>query len=588
MSRVSVLEKIMGKRNSQSALDFDWNKLWVPPIMSLFTPDDINELVRIATSLKYSGNIDKKYKLIDDVMRRRGFIKSHSGTNRVVYRFLESPLFVAKVAVDKIGLTDSPAEFANQKFLQPFCCKIFEVHPSGVIAFVERVNPISSLDEFMSISEDVFNMLLIKIMGKYIFDDLGTRSFMNFGVRDNSLGCSFGPVVIDFPYVYELDGAKLTCKNTITNPVTGLKEICNGEIDYKSGFNGLECVKCHHEYTAKELSKDSSNVYFEWDDDNEYKFKHIVQLSRAKVICGSKILLDSGRSSKTYISKEDYLAMGKYDIPYTGTFDVVNTVHEKHKPNQQVRYEQQNALVMQYYKNLNDYKMREESKIKNLIKTDSEPEVTEVIKETKLPYKPLFNYKEDTRFKPEENDDLGYTVTEVINSEEPQDIIKKLESQTFPEIEMNDKIELSKSQELVSSSSNNNLVASKVDNLPTQIYSDEQMKQIIEENIARNAEKVAENYDANIIDPQQDLETTQNPINRPYPTADKEIFVGNKQSPQIDTSKVSKVIYNQQQALDNESIEDVLQYNMDYTDLPNKNVGRERYKNKRKYDRKDY
>ena len=99
MSRSSLIEQLTIKR--KSALEFEYDKLWAPPIMSIFTPQDIQELIKIATSIRYNGNINKKYELIDAIMKRRGFRKAHCGTNRVVYNFLESPTFVAKVAVDK-------------------------------------------------------------------------------------------------------------------------------------------------------------------------------------------------------------------------------------------------------------------------------------------------------------------------------------------------------------------------------------------------------------------------------------------------------------------------------------------------------
>ena len=214
MSRVSILEQLTAPKK-KTALDFHYEDLWAPPIMSLFTPQDIQELVRIATSLRYAGNIARKYDMIDAVMKRRGFRRAHCGTNRVVYNFLEDDRFVAKVAVDRVGMEDSPAEYRNQAYFQPFCCKIFEVDPSGVISFIERVNPISSIEEFMSVKDDIFNMMVTKIIGKYIVDDLGTKAFMNFGIRMNANGTAFGPVVIDFPYAYELDGAKLRCVHKI-------------------------------------------------------------------------------------------------------------------------------------------------------------------------------------------------------------------------------------------------------------------------------------------------------------------------------------------------------------------------------------
>ena len=143
MSRVSLIEQLYAKR--KSALEFNFDSLWAPPIRCLLSQQDIDQLYHIATSLRYNGNINKKYELIDAVMRPRGFRRGNCGTNRVVYNFLEDPTFVAKIALDKVGLKDSPAEFKNQRFLQPFCCKNFEVDRTGVIAFVEKVNPITSL-----------------------------------------------------------------------------------------------------------------------------------------------------------------------------------------------------------------------------------------------------------------------------------------------------------------------------------------------------------------------------------------------------------------------------------------------------------
>ena len=189
MSRVDIIDKLYASKK-KSALEFNYDNLRAPYINMLFTPQDIQELYRIATSIKLNGKIEEKYRLIDAVMNRRGFKFYIRGTNRAVYRFLEDPSFVAKAALDKVGLGDSVAEYKNQEFLKPFCCKIFEVDPSGVIAFVERVNPITSLDEFLSVADDIFNMMVTKIIGKYIMDDVGTTKFMNYGIRIRSDGCA--------------------------------------------------------------------------------------------------------------------------------------------------------------------------------------------------------------------------------------------------------------------------------------------------------------------------------------------------------------------------------------------------------------
>lgn len=61
-----------------------------------------------------------------------------------------------------------------------------------------------------------------------------------------------GVVLLDYTYLYELDGNKLYCKAPNVNSPSGH---CDGLIDYDDGFNRLYCTKCGSEYKAKELMK---------------------------------------------------------------------------------------------------------------------------------------------------------------------------------------------------------------------------------------------------------------------------------------------------------------------------------------------
>ena len=337
MSRVALIEQLYAEKR-KSALEFDYDALWAPPIMSIFTREDINELYRIATSLRYNANIEKKYELIDSIMKARGFKRAHCGTNRVVYNFLDMPTFVAKVAIDRVGMKDSPAEWRNQKYFKPFCCKIFEVDPSGVIAFVERVNPITSLEEFLSVSDDIFNMMLTKIIGKYVIDDLGTEKFMNYGLRYNANGTAFGPVIIDFPYAYELDGRKLVCNRPLETPFGVFP--CGGEIDYDEGLNHLVCTKCKKRYEAMDLQKDNSNVLVMYGD-NEGGY----YLMRTRIVrANGEVVLDPGMSSGSHITKEQY-----ENLP---TFNEERREVVRVTKNKRVRYEDQKTFKRDYYSSL--------------------------------------------------------------------------------------------------------------------------------------------------------------------------------------------------------------------------------------------
>lgn len=245
LDRNAIIDRVQSKTTTIDEFNFD--KLIAPPLCSLLSMEDIDKLYYIATSVKYSGNARKKYKAIDDILKPRGFTKLGSGTNRVVYKFLEDSRFVLKIAVDAVGIKDNPKEFINQNIYKPFVTKVFEVDPSGVVAVVERVNPITSREEFLSIADDVFAVINEWFLGKYVMADIGTKFFMNWSTRTG-----FGPVLLDFPYVYELDGNKLYCSAPDNNTETGL---CGGEIDYDDGFNFLHCTKCGAQYRVRELAK---------------------------------------------------------------------------------------------------------------------------------------------------------------------------------------------------------------------------------------------------------------------------------------------------------------------------------------------
>lgn len=248
MSRVSIIDKLYARKLSVS--EFNFETMAARPLLSLLTVQDIEKLRKIATSIKLSSKPKTKYAMIDNILVPRGFKKIASGTNRVAYKYLEDQSIIIKVAFDKVGIEDNPREFLNQYKLKPFVTKVFEVSPCGTVGLFERVIPITTVEEYITIANDVFRVLIEKIIGKYVVDDIGTDYFQNIGVR-----AGFGPVLLDFPYVYELDGNKIFCN--AKDPITKLP--CGGEIDYDAGFNKLLCKKCGKRYFAHQLASFEEN-----------------------------------------------------------------------------------------------------------------------------------------------------------------------------------------------------------------------------------------------------------------------------------------------------------------------------------------
>ena len=146
MSKADVLDILRSRQLSN--LEFHFENLNIPPMWYYLSNQDVEELRKIATSIKLASKINVKYSMIDEIMRRRGFKRFSAGTNRVVYRYLEDDRFLVKIAVDKVGMQDNPLEFKNQFLLQPYVSKMFYISECGTVGFCERVLPIKNKYEF--------------------------------------------------------------------------------------------------------------------------------------------------------------------------------------------------------------------------------------------------------------------------------------------------------------------------------------------------------------------------------------------------------------------------------------------------------
>lgn len=281
MGKVDPIQALYAKKIDPSTFNFD--TMMAPPLFSLISPMAVQQIHSIITSLKYSGKLKQKTEMIKSILAPFGWIRFGSGTNRMVFRNRDLPDLLIKVALDKVGLGDSHAEFKNQQYLKPFVAKTFEVSPCGTVALVERVIPITTVDEFLDISDDIYNLITIKILGRYVLEDIGSHYFMNYGVR---LG--FGPVLLDYPYVYRLDVNKLYCNAPMPDG-----SYCGGIIDYDAGFNRLFCQKCGKKYLARELKKNISENILKVEDMEE----------NTKL----KVTLKKNGKTYNYINESDFI-----------------------------------------------------------------------------------------------------------------------------------------------------------------------------------------------------------------------------------------------------------------------------------------
>lgn len=221
-----------------------WAKITCEKTISDFlSPDIINKLIYVS---KQSISKKDKVSTMNAILAPVGLFPIGIGTNRAAYQSIYDGKYVFKVALDDIGRKDSPREYINQQFLKPFVTKIFEVSQDGSIALVESVFPIQNKADFRLFAPMLYKGFLMPfICGRYAMDDIGVDNFMNYGVRPK-----FGPVLLDFPYVYGYDYEKMICSNIMED---GSK--CNGHIEYEVGFMYFVCPKCGQVFRASEIGK---------------------------------------------------------------------------------------------------------------------------------------------------------------------------------------------------------------------------------------------------------------------------------------------------------------------------------------------
>ena len=310
MARLDVLNMLYAKK--KSIKDFNYDALTAPPLLSLLSQQDIYTIDMICNDPTMNSKLRERKKCIDQLLQPRGFVRFASGTNRVVYKFLEDQSFLLKVAISEPGIKDSYYEYKNQFHLKPFCAKCFETSQSGAVGLFERVETINNIHQYLDVADDHFKLLNDKVIGKYVMADVGTKFWLNLGIR-----VGFGVVFVDYPLLYELDGNKLFCN--AKNPITNVP--CGGQIDYDAGYNFLYCTKCGKQHLASRLAKnayDDSIIFVK----GKGKAKMVISVNGVK--------LETLSTADTYldkkVNKKDKIKTGKFAVK---EYDVTHEVADE-------------------------------------------------------------------------------------------------------------------------------------------------------------------------------------------------------------------------------------------------------------------
>lgn len=227
---------------------FNFDLAIKPPISHYLDRQTLDKLASVTYDPKLMNKPSQKFKLMNEILAPMKMKPLASGTNRRAFYCEYDPTIVLKVGSDTVGRSDNISEYYTQNLIKPYCCKIYSITPDGMVSLGERGEPIKKDDFQVLWSGEVFKTIMKIVYKGYSMEDIGGNYFKNWAVR---LG--FGPMLIDFPYIYEIDGSKLTCD--YVNPRTG--EHCCGQLDYdySKGMSEIVCEKCGRRYSALHLAK---------------------------------------------------------------------------------------------------------------------------------------------------------------------------------------------------------------------------------------------------------------------------------------------------------------------------------------------
>lgn len=147
-----------------------------------------------------------------------------------------------------------------------------------------------------------------------------------------------GPVLLDFPYVYKLDGNKLYCNAPSNNNPSGC---CEGIIDYDPGFNHLFCTKCGVRYKAKELEKAIKDDKVIVKSEGEHKMKVSVKGGSKNVsktiATGEYADLAKKTPSKPILGRENMMSNTQIKAEQKEVEKETNSIAEKSEDAMEIR-----------------------------------------------------------------------------------------------------------------------------------------------------------------------------------------------------------------------------------------------------------
>lgn len=174
---------------------------------------------------------------LNDYLKTFGFKEVGCGTNRIVFRHRDIEDKVFKIALDSRGILDNQMEEKLYEGLSDIVPTFYDTN--GLILIAERIYPLEHSSEYYEYADEIQDVI-DSISSRYILNDIGPKSFLNWGRDINGR-----MLILDYAYLTPIENCKqLICRK------------CDSNLKYNNDLTMIKCTnkKCKAVYSIADIT----------------------------------------------------------------------------------------------------------------------------------------------------------------------------------------------------------------------------------------------------------------------------------------------------------------------------------------------
>lgn len=299
--------------------------------LELFTDELVDWLNRIRKSDMPAHHKVAHMNQKGSMLQVLGFEELDVGTNVYAMHNAKYPGVVFKFAIDDYGIADNFNDVWLYRKLPDLCCKVFAVHPSGIVSVQERKVAFRKQERFATFIPQV-KQILHRLEKEFVLVDIGLDKIRNYCINpDGTIGLVDASDIFPIPTEYNF----FKCRDLIGTKGSGRHKkyvICGGKLEYDSIYGSLVCSKCGKSFNPSTIRLDKKEVRLmfptngmtedEWEEFNQ-------MLSETYLNKKADVSEDAGDDDQSFDDVEDEDTSNSMSVLYSDASTIDSETEEE-------------------------------------------------------------------------------------------------------------------------------------------------------------------------------------------------------------------------------------------------------------------